>query len=95
MEKLLKAIVVKWTEDYPSYIHDLRRLAKIAKLKLNVEQKQTLDEISTFNIAGRYTDDKLEFYKKYNKKEIAQKYLKTTQRLFLWLRKELLKKQSR
>lgn len=92
LEKLLKAIVVKSTEDYPPYIHDLRRLAEIAKLKLNTEQKQVLDKISTFNIAGRYADEKFEFYKRYNKRESAQKYLKITQSLFLWLKKELQKK---
>jgi len=52
-------------------------------------------QISTFNIAGRYADEKFEFYKRYNKRESAQKYLKITQSLFLWLKEELQKKQAK
>ena len=92
LEKLLKAIIIKKTKDYPPYIHDLRRLAESGKIKLNLEQKQILDKISTFNIAGRYANEKFEFYKKYNEKEYAEKYLNITRKLLLWLKKEFLKK---
>lgn len=44
------------------------------------------------NIAGRYADTKLKFYQKYNKKDYAQKYLKITEDLLLWLKKEFQKK---
>lgn len=87
LEKLLKALVIKETKNHPPFIHDLRRLAEIAGIKLNIEQKRILDKISTFNIAGRYADGKFEFYKKYNKKEYAQKYLLITKKFFLWLKK--------
>ncbi len=92
LEKLLKAMVVKITKDYPPFIHDLRRLAEIAGLELDAKKKEYLDTISTFNIAGRYADEKFEFYKKYNKKEYAKKYLEITNKLSLWLKKESLKK---
>ena len=92
IEKLLKGIVAKTTKKYPPYIHDLRKLAEIANLKLDLKQKQSLEAIFTFNIAGRYADAKFEFYKKYNKKEYAQKYLKITKDLLLWLKKEFHKK---
>ena len=87
LEKLLKAIVMKTIKDYPPYIHDLRKLAEIAKIKLSSDQKMILDKIFTFNIAGRYTDKKYEFYKKYNKKEYVQEYLEKTEKLYLWLKK--------
>ncbi|MBI4691824.1 MAG: HEPN domain-containing protein [Candidatus Terrybacteria bacterium] len=87
LEKFLKALVIKTTKDYPPFIHDLRRLAEIANIKLDSRQKQILDKISTFNIAGRYADDKFEFYKKFNKKEYAEKYLKLTEEMHLWLKK--------
>jgi len=51
-----------------------------------------LNEISSFNIAGRYGDEKFEFYKKFNKKAIALKYLNLTKELKLWLKKESQKK---
>ena len=92
LEKLLKVIVIKETKKYPPYIHDLRRLAEVAKLKLDKRQKKLLDKISTFNIAGRYADAKFEFYKKYNKKDFVQKHLKATKDLILWLKKEFQKK---
>ena len=92
VEKLLKAIVVKVTKNYPPYTHGLRKLAEFGKIKLSSEQKEILDKIFTFNIAGRYADAKLEFHKKYNRKEYAQKYLKITEDLLLWLKKEFQKK---
>jgi len=92
LEKLLKAIVSKRTKDFPPLIHDLRRLAEISKIKLDSDKKGFLDKISTFNIAGRYAEEKFEFYKKYNKKEYAEKYLKITKELLVWLKKEYLKK---
>lgn len=88
LEKSLKAIVIKTTKDHPPYIHDLRKLAETAKLKLNPEQEAELDDIFTFNIAGRYAGEKSEFYKKYNKKDYANKYLKIAKKLYLWLKKE-------
>jgi HEPN domain-containing protein len=42
LEKLLKALVVKKTENYAPLIHDLRRLADIAGLELNSEKKEIL-----------------------------------------------------
>ena len=52
IEKLLKAIVVKITGDYPPYTHDLRKLAEIAGMKLNSEQEKILDKISMCGIAS-------------------------------------------
>ena len=92
VEKLLKGIVVRTIKDYPPFTHDLRKLAKMADLDLDSKQKQYLEIISTFNIAGRYADAKMEFYRKYNRKEYSQKYLKITQNLLLWLKKEFQKK---
>ena len=95
LEKLLKAFVIKTIKDYPSYTHDLRKLAEIAKIDSTLSQKQILDKISTFNIASRYADKKYEFYKRYNRKEYAQKYLKITKNLILWLKKEFQKKSKK
>ena len=92
IEKFLKGIVAQVIKDYPPFTHDLKKLAKMANLDLDLKQKQFLEIISTFNIAGRYADAKMKFYKKYNKKEYAQKYLKITQDLLLWLKKEFQKK---
>ncbi len=92
MEKLLKAIITKKIDDFPPFIHDLRRLSEIAGIELDVERKKMLDTIFTFNVAGRYAEGKFEFYKMYNNKKYADKYLKITKDLLLWLKKEFLKK---
>ena len=92
IEKLLKAIVIKVNRKHPPYIHDLRKLAKLANLDLSPKHEQILDTIFSFNIAGRYADAKFKFYKKYNKKGYTQKYLKITKELLLWLKKEFQKK---
>ncbi|MDD4990009.1 MAG: HEPN domain-containing protein [Candidatus Pacebacteria bacterium] len=92
LEKLLKAVVVRKTKTTAPYIHDLRRLAELADIPLKTEQGEILDEISIFNVAGRYPEEKLDFYKSYNQKPIAEKYLKITSDLILWLKKKSVKK---
>ena len=87
VEKLLKSLVIKKIKEPAPYIHDLRRLADIAKLDLDVEREKLLDDISAFNISGRYPEEKFLFYEKYNKKDIAEKYLNITKDLFVWLKK--------
>lgn len=85
-------MVVKVIRDFPPYTHDLRRLAEVANLKLSQSQKKILDKFSTFNIIGRYGDEKFDFYERYNKKGYAEKSLTITKNLLLWLKKEFLKK---
>ena len=92
LEKALKAIVVKVTKTHPPFSHDLRKLADIGGVSANQKIKEFLDTASTFNIAGRYSNEKLEFYKKFNKKEKAEVYLKKTKKFALWLEEEFLKK---
>lgn len=92
LEKILKALFMKKIQKIPPFTHDLRKLAKLTGLDLAKERQEVLDEISIFNIAGRYAEEKLKFYKKYNNKKIAAKYLEITKGLLLWLKKEFQKK---
>lgn len=64
LEKILKALYVHVKKISPLPIHDLVRLAEGCQVKLDEEQKMQLAEISTFNVAARYDDYKLKFYKK-------------------------------
>lgn len=73
LEKLLKGIYFKLKKDPPPYIHDLVRLGEFAEIDFTEEENEQLREISTFNIAGRYDDYKLSFYKKANL-EYSQKW---------------------
>lgn len=91
IEKILKGLIVKRIKRTPAYTHDLERLALFAKIPLTDTQSKHLKEITGFNIAGRYDDVKLSFYKKCTK-QYAGEYLLISQNLYLWLKKQYQKK---
>lgn len=64
LERLLKAFIVKHTNNNAPFTHDLTRLAQTAALHFSSEQLDWLDTITTFNINARYDDYKQAFYKK-------------------------------
>ncbi|MFH2046369.1 MAG: HEPN domain-containing protein [Pseudomonadota bacterium] len=88
IEKILKAIIVKKTQEAPPLLHDLVRLAEKTEITLSVKQKNELAEISTFNIEARYDDYKFSFYKKANKR-FTSKYINKTKKILIWLNKHL------
>ncbi len=56
VEKMLKAHVVKITNDMPPRIHNLVRLAEISQLKPNQEQLKFLYRFGLYQLEGRYPD---------------------------------------
>jgi HEPN domain-containing protein len=88
LEKVLKALVLKRTQQLAPQIHDLRRLAEKAGLDFTEEQRKELDIISTFNIRARYDDTKRTFYQKATQ-AYATRYLKIIEELYTWLLNEL------
>ncbi len=64
IEKLLKAILVKQTENHAPFSHDLRRLAKLSDIEFSKEHTIWFDTITTFNLNARYDNYKQDFYKK-------------------------------
>ncbi len=89
LEKTLKAVVVRKTDEYPPFTHFLARLAEQAGLPLDETQIADLNEITKFNITTRYEDDKREF-RKLATKEYAEKYLAITEKLIQWLKQSYL-----
>ena len=85
LEKLLKAYFVRQSEADVPHIHDLTKLAELGFLNLTEEQKDFLDEVTTFNIKARYPDYKNVFSKK-AAKEFTEKYLNRIRDFRLWLR---------
>ena len=79
-------MVEKTNKPFPA-IHDLEVLLKLTGINLNKLQKKNLSIINTFNIADRYDDFKLSFYKN-TTQTYAKKYLGITQKLLLWLKKQ-------
>jgi len=89
LEKIVKAIFVDRNEDTaPPKIHNLVRLAELAKIELNDEQKFILDQINDFNLQTRYPDYKLEFYKRCDV-EYAKTYLGKIKEFYIWFNSQL------
>jgi len=87
LEKTLKAIIVSQGRTPPP-VHDLVRLAKIAKLALNTQQTKQLTEISKFNLDARYDIYKFGFQQKATK-TYATTWLAICKQYYLWLKKQL------
>jgi HEPN domain-containing protein len=89
VEKMIKGLVAAKTRETPPKIHDLIRLAAIADIKklCSKEQLQELSIMTRFHIAGRYSGVKLDFYKIATKPR-ADKYLKISEDLNIWLKEK-------
>lgn len=88
LELLLKGLVVLHTKEQAPYIHDLPRLAYLAGLEPDEEQKKQLEIITTFNVEGRYDDYKMALYRRATK-EYTQEYVHKADMLRLWIQKRL------
>ena len=91
LEKLLKCIIVKKIDEAAPFSHDLVKLAELAQIPVDKETVLALDEITKFNISARYDNEKLAFYKKATK-NFTERYFKTTERIYVWLKENYLKK---
>jgi HEPN domain-containing protein len=91
LEKIIKGLIAEHTSEPAPYIHDLANLAHAANLTLSKEQIDNLRIITTFNISGRYDNEKLNFYKACTN-EYTEKYFNISKELYLWLKKQYRKK---
>jgi len=85
LEKLLKAHVCRQTQDLAPRLHNLSRLAELAKLPLNQTQLDTLADMNAFNLEGRYPD----LITPAPTAAETQIYLKQANEVFAWLQKQL------
>lgn len=85
LEKLLKAYYVRQVGIDAPYTHDLTKIADLGRLTLSEEQKDFLDEVTTFNIKARYPDYKNRFSRKATT-EFADKYMGKIKEFRLWLK---------
>lgn len=84
LEKLLKGLIAR-REETPLPVHDLVKLSVAAKITLSKQQREQLDEITTYSIDARYDDYKRSFYKKVTQKDYREKWHSLCQEVFLWL----------
>ena len=88
IEKILKAIVVKNTEEHAPYTHSLVMLAKNASIDINDQVLDQLAEYMEFHIEARYPDEKKDFYKKCSEEFTTDK-IDEMGKVYKWLKKKL------
>lgn len=88
VEKILKAVLVKNTNQQVPRSHNLLRLAKEAHIEITEERKHILIRITAFNLESRYPDYKKEFRKKCTL-EFTEMELIKIKEVFAWLKSKL------
>ena len=90
IEKILKACYVKQHVSTPPYTHNLLRLIKESSFKdeMNDEIMQALEELNSYYIESRYTED-IEELSKLLTEAKAVSVLSSTKELFEWIRAKL------
>jgi len=81
LEKNIKAHIWRVKKDMPPRIHNLIRLAEVAGLALDEDNRNILAEINEFNIEGRYSD----ILMPPPSLEEAKQYLQRAKGTFEWL----------
>ncbi len=84
IEKLLKALVVKASNDFPPKSHNLLRLAEIANITLKDNKVEFLEELNQFQLSTRYPDEKFTIYTLATKEFTEDKLIRVKE-LHKWL----------
>jgi HEPN domain-containing protein len=85
LEKMLKACFCKNHGKTPPKIHNLPRLAELAKIQLSQTRKDALEVINRFCLEGRYPEEQLVIPGKTE----AKRYFKMANEVFKWLAQQL------
>jgi HEPN domain-containing protein len=88
IERLLKAVVVKNTQQHAPFTHDLTKLAQLSGIKFSEEYLDWMDTISTFNLNARYDSYKEAFYEKCTH-EYTANWIEKIKILRLWIKEKL------
>jgi HEPN domain-containing protein len=88
LEKLLKALVVKATQQHAPYTHSLTLLASKTNLEIPESILDQLAEFTEFHLESRYPDDKKEFYETCTEVFSHRKF-KEMEDVYQWLIRKL------
>lgn len=90
IEKILKACYVKEHTSTPPYTHNLLRLVRELSFKdeMSDEMVATIEELNSYYIESRYTEDIRELSKLLTETK-AVSVLNLTKRLFKWIKARL------
>jgi HEPN domain-containing protein len=84
MEKALKAVIVRRTGELPPRIHNLLRLAEVAKIESDNERMRFLGELSGYYIQSRYPEE-IRAAGSTIGRELAQQVLGKTEQMTEWV----------
>lgn len=87
LEKLLKALVVKATENHAPHTHSLPFLAEKTGLKMPQKTVKALARFMEFHLEARYPNDRKKYYRKCTK-IFTTRNLQKMNEVFQWLRKQ-------
>lgn len=85
IEKIIKALIVKNTQDIPQKSHDIFYLTKIAGIELPPEMERIAQILMKYQLEGRYPQY-FPVAPEYNQ---VSEYFSQTRELLLWFRKKL------
>ena len=88
IERLIKAWIVKKTNEHAPFTHDLRRLAKLSQIDFEKEHLIWLDTITTFNLNARYDSYKQAFYNKCTP-DFTSEWILNIKELRKWIKMKL------
>ena len=88
LEKVLKALVVKATQQHSPYTHSLTLLVSKANLDISESILDRLAEYTEFHLESRYPDEKKEFYEKCTE-EFARQKFEEMEEIYQWLIRKL------
>lgn len=80
VEKRLKALVVRTTDEFPPKLHDLIRLLDLTKINLEGSQRLFLRKLTNYYIETRYPEEMAELGRRVTS-ELSVRYLKETIRI--------------
>jgi len=84
VEKMLKALIAKQTQELPPRLHQLMRLAEAAHLDIDTGKARFFRELSSYYFQTRYPEEIAEISKQVDSKT-AGLILKQTEEVIEWL----------
>lgn len=88
LEKLLKALVVKTTQEHAPYTHSLSLLAEKTGIEIPQKILKRVARFMEFHFEVRYPKEQKKFYNKCTK-EFTNKKMQEIKEVFIWLTEKL------
>lgn len=88
IEKMLKALVVQETKNFPPKTHDLIKLVEIAGLQIDKKKKDFMKKLSYYYIETRYPAELEDIITEIDD-SLGKEYLVATKEIYKWLEQRL------